>query len=285
MEHSQQTSAVLIVGAGPAGVSAALHLERQQIPIQLISMGPVGGLLHAARCLDNLPGFPGSITGPALALRMKEQLAERKISVWLQQVVEICPADKQLKVGTATGKICSAAAVILATGTLPVALSADWLAVNPHRTAATLPVVMAGEKWLITGGGDAAADTALSIHDRGGHPFLFLRSLRPCWHDGLALELKKQKIPVFLNHPLPAFSGLPGGGIQIATDNGSMDFVGVVCCHGRQPVVPDCSGLGSESGVFIAGDADGNPLRYASRAMASGIEAAERVRVWLREWR
>ena len=57
---------VLIVGAGPAGLAAALQLKRYGIDATLIERGRVGGLLNNANLVENYPGFPGGISGANL---------------------------------------------------------------------------------------------------------------------------------------------------------------------------------------------------------------------------
>jgi len=57
---------ILIIGAGPAGLAAAIQLERYAIPYILVEGKHVGGLLWNANLVENYPGFPGGISGSRL---------------------------------------------------------------------------------------------------------------------------------------------------------------------------------------------------------------------------
>ncbi|MCK4410221.1 MAG: NAD(P)-binding protein, partial [Candidatus Eisenbacteria sp.] len=55
-----------IIGAGPAGIAAAVQLARHGVAAVVFEGGPTGGLLRTAWRVENFPGFPGGISGPEL---------------------------------------------------------------------------------------------------------------------------------------------------------------------------------------------------------------------------
>ncbi|MGE5123202.1 MAG: FAD-dependent monooxygenase, partial [Acidobacteriaceae bacterium] len=57
---------VIIIGAGPAGLAAAIQLKRYGVQTRLFERKKAGGLLHNANLVENYPGFPQGIAGPAL---------------------------------------------------------------------------------------------------------------------------------------------------------------------------------------------------------------------------
>ncbi len=65
---------VVIIGAGPAGIAAAIQLKRSGIDFLLLENSKIGGLLNEANLVENFPGIAAGITGKALAGRLKRQL-------------------------------------------------------------------------------------------------------------------------------------------------------------------------------------------------------------------
>ena len=109
-------SKVIIVGAGPAGITAAIYLKRGGIePILIEKMMP-GGKVSLTHKIDNYPGFT-SIGGSDLANQMMNQLMENNIDVVYDEVVDISKKEGSFLVKTSYGEYESDA-VIIATGTL-----------------------------------------------------------------------------------------------------------------------------------------------------------------------
>ena len=67
---------VIIIGAGPAGLAAALQLKRYGIDPLIFEQERFGGLLHNANLVENYPGFPGGIPGPELIQLFEEQFKD-----------------------------------------------------------------------------------------------------------------------------------------------------------------------------------------------------------------
>ena len=69
-----KTDETMIIGAGPAGITAAIQLKRYSIPFILLEKERVGGLLWNANLVENYPGFPAGVRGPKLIGLIEKQM-------------------------------------------------------------------------------------------------------------------------------------------------------------------------------------------------------------------
>jgi thioredoxin reductase (NADPH) len=91
---------VAIIGAGPAGLMAALQLRRYEIDILLVEADRVGGLLHNANRVENYPGFPGGAPGVELVRRFEAQVRAVGIEVTRDKVSELDYSGESFTVRT-----------------------------------------------------------------------------------------------------------------------------------------------------------------------------------------
>ncbi|MBN1259504.1 MAG: FAD-dependent oxidoreductase [Anaerolineae bacterium] len=114
-----------IVGAGPAGLSAAIYASRDGIKTLVFDKSSAGGLAATTDWIENYPGFPEGISGPDLMDRMQKQ-AERFGAELLEfeEVTQIEPVSKgHLRVHTASAEVFDAKMVLLALGSHPKKLN------------------------------------------------------------------------------------------------------------------------------------------------------------------
>ncbi len=108
---------LIIVGGGPAGLTAAFYTAREGVATLVIERAAFGGQAAATEKLDNMPGFPDSIMGSEFAARLRQQA--QKFGVELlqaQDVARIHSHDNYHCVDTESGDEYSAKALLLATG-------------------------------------------------------------------------------------------------------------------------------------------------------------------------
>ena len=106
---------VIIIGGGPAGLSAGLYASRARLTSLLIEMGLVGGLITESELVENFPGFPEGISGLELGQLMHQQATKYGLETLLAEVTGIELSGKQKVVKTTKGDFI-AKAVIIASG-------------------------------------------------------------------------------------------------------------------------------------------------------------------------
>jgi len=159
---------VVIIGAGPAGLSTAIQLKRCHIEPVLLEQEEIGGLLRNANLVENYPGFPEGIRGPDLVELFKKQLKNTGVKVSLERVLELNYRDNVFFTKTDRRVIASTIAVI-ATGTKPKKNSAPPIS-NDIKNRIFYEIYpirkVKNKKIAIIGAGDSAFDYALSLSQK-----------------------------------------------------------------------------------------------------------------------
>ncbi|MCJ7607778.1 MAG: NAD(P)/FAD-dependent oxidoreductase [Thermoplasmata archaeon] len=175
---------VTIIGAGPAGMAAAMYIHRAGIRPALLERADPGGLLLQANLVENYPGFPGGIRGMELVKLFVEQLNAVGVVVTVACVDDVRADGKDFKITTSEGVLLSRA-VIVAIGTVPKEPSIKGARHLMGKRVfddvrAVPPIGKSGEKAIILGGGDAAFDYALNLRGRGHDVTIVSRSEPRC---------------------------------------------------------------------------------------------------------
>lgn len=163
-----QEQAVTIIGAGPAGIAAAVQLRRGGISPLVVEKACVGGLLKNAHRVENYPGFPDGISGPDLVSRFERQLAGQRPEMLFAEVTNVALDGHALYVATKAGRWRSRI-VIVASGTKPRRITNT--AIGPGTEGRLFSEIhplrhTAGKRIAIVGAGDAAFDYALNLGKR-----------------------------------------------------------------------------------------------------------------------
>src|SRR5512137_1081419 len=87
--EGKQIYDVIIIGGGPAGLTAGLYTSRSRLNTLLIEIGLLGGQMTTTEIIENYPGFPQGITGDELSRLMEEQAKRFGLEVVPQEVVEV----------------------------------------------------------------------------------------------------------------------------------------------------------------------------------------------------
>ncbi len=155
---------LIIIGGGPAGLTAALYAGRARLNTLLLEKIAVGGRILLTETIENFPGFPGGIATQDLIQRMEEQIKELEVKIVLEEVLELDCKAKSVKTSLNTH---TAKAIIIASGAHPRKLNVpgeDELIGKGVSYCATCDGPLYKDKnVVVVGGGNAVAEEALYL--------------------------------------------------------------------------------------------------------------------------
>jgi len=174
----------VIIGAGPAGIAAAIYLQRAGVAPLLLERGEPGGLLRGANLVENYPGFPKGVSGVELVERFVNQLRALDVKVTRANVRRVKAVRNGFQIKTDVGDFFCRS-VIVATGTRPKKIDLRGSGrLNGkkifHDITEIPPELSSHKKVMIVGGGDAAFDYALNLRNRGNSVTVISRSEPHC---------------------------------------------------------------------------------------------------------
>ncbi len=312
MSEEKNIHDLVIIGAGPAALSAALYTSREDIDTLLFEKGAIGGLAAVTDWVDNYPGFEKGIAGLDLSEQMHKQAKRFGAKIELGEVQKIEDQGKLKKLTTTEGDIY-AKAVLIATGSdykkIGVPGEKEYYARGVHYCATCDGAFYRDKRLVVVGGGNSAVQESMFLTKFASHIDILVRSKLKA-SDVLIKELEKHKdkITVHLGTTTDEIVGDPpaGGGkvikvigtdsatgkkVEFPTD-GVFVFVGLLpntkFLEGSNIEVDAVGLIKSDSrlmtnlpGVFVAGDVrSGSTLQIAS-ATGEGATAALMIRGYL----
>lgn len=285
---------VAIVGAGPAGVAAAVQLARCGLAPTLYERGRVGGLLWNASLLENYPGFPAGIAGPELAARLEEQLARHDVAVRSEEVTATSFDGDAFRLECA-GSSERCRLLVVASGTRPREFPPPPAAPPPGDSSERVlydvyPIAdVSGKNIVVVGAGDAAFDYALNLGRRNDVTILGRSAVPRCipvLEERAAAATRIEYRPNADVLRLDVDDG-PGVSVAYAGPDGpaSLEADYVLVAIGREPEVgflPESlmAGAGrleAEGRLHFVGDVRNGELRQAAIAAGDGVRAALRI--------
>lgn len=293
---------IAIIGAGPAGLTAALYSSRARASTIVFEQGIPGGQIITTDWVENYPGFPKGLSGQDLGDLMLEQAEEFGAEVRsFTPVTSIRPEDLDFVVTTEDGDEFLAKSVIVATGAIPKKLGVPGEAEYTGRGVswcATCDGALYRDKTVaVVGGGDAAVEEALFLTKFAARVHLIHRrdELRAtkCIQERC---FENEKITLEWSRVV---TGIEGDGAKVtgarltATDGAPeklLELDGVFIFVGVDPVNSlildvvdlddygyikiDHDGRTSWPGLFAAGDVTQSELKQVITAAAKGASAA-----------
>jgi thioredoxin reductase (NADPH) len=158
---------VVIIGSGPAGLTAALYTARANLKPLLVEGLEAGGQLMLTTMVENWPGFRDGIMGPDLMVEMRAQAERFGTDILQGNVDRVDLSRAPISIAFSDGKVVTTDSLIVATGA-----SARWLEIGGDRklsghgvsTCATCDgYFFRGKPIAVVGGGDSAMEEAIYL--------------------------------------------------------------------------------------------------------------------------
>ncbi len=159
---------LIVLGGGPAGLTAALYTAREAIDTLVIERAAFGGQAAGTEKLDNMPGFPDGVAGIEFSQRLRQQAERFGVELLqAQQISAIDNHDNYHCVTTEDGSAYSAEALLIATGSrykrLNVPGENDYIGAGVHFCATCDGPFYKGKRVAVVGGGNSATEESLLL--------------------------------------------------------------------------------------------------------------------------
>ncbi|MCL4489324.1 MAG: thioredoxin-disulfide reductase [Chloroflexi bacterium] len=158
---------VLIVGSGPAGLTAAIYTARANLSPLLLTGQEIGGQIALTNEVENYPGFPEGITGPELVDLMQKQAKHFGARIEIDFVTQVNLKTHPFEIQTQNGESYTAKALIIATGASPRRLGVpgekELMGRGVSYCATCDGFFFRGKEIAVVGGGDSALQEGLFL--------------------------------------------------------------------------------------------------------------------------
>lgn len=294
---------LLIIGGGPAGMTAAIYAARANLRTILLESNITGGLVNSTHTVENFPGRPG-VHGMELMESMRAHVDSQPVTV-----EEVCDVQRLLLTGQEKSAetddaVYTAKAVILATGRHPIPLETPTEAEEVHHCAICDGAPYAGKRVLVVGGGNSAFDESLYLLGLGVEHITLVESTDRFYaaqstQDALLGSGKVTALTGTRVSDLVVREGhLAGAVLEGDSGHKTVDVEGVFVFLGQKPnnalfaeqvELTDAGYIRAGEdmstnlpGVFGAGDINHKAFRQITTAIADGTIAALAAERYLR---
>jgi len=300
---------VIVVGSGPAGLTAAFYLARENINTLVIEKGGIGGQAGITQIIENFPGFDEGISGAEFADRLGRQARKFGVEILQAQEVEnLSREETYLCVETGNGESYGAKAVLLATGAsyrrLGIPGEEELIGTNIHFCATCDGAFYKGKKVLVIGGGNSGFEEGLFLTNFASQ--VDIVEFSPNVKASQILREKvafMENMSVITNHAVKEFRGKNKLEAILVEDRATgetktWEYDGVFVFIGLTPnnqLIEDKAETDNwgfiktnhmqtnMEGVFAAGDVRADSTKQAASAAGEGASAALAIREYLKQ--
>lgn len=303
---------VIILGSGPAGLTAAVYTARANLNPLLVH-GPLpGGQLTTTTDVENFPGFPEGIMGPDLMENMEKQAKRFGAEIMVDIVTEANISEKPITLKTQSGKTLTSDVLIIATGANPKYLGLDaekeLLGYGVSTCATCDGAFFRDVQIAVVGGGDSACEEALFLTRFASKVYLVHRRDELRASKIMADRVKAhEKIEILWNSQLKNITGAKKGGvtgIDLVNSQTNEEYhkecKAVFIAIGHTPnsdlfkdvletdengyIIPKPNSTATSiEGVYACGDVQDHVFRQAITAAGTGCMAAIEAERYLEE--
>ncbi|AGM25740.1 thioredoxin reductase [Spiroplasma syrphidicola EA-1] len=295
---------ILIIGAGPAGMTAAIYAARAMAKIAMIEKGAPGGKVTKTSEIENYPGFD-SILGPDLAYKMFEQTQKLQIPYVGEKITEVKkdPATNLFELVTLSEKSYYARAVIVATGTVERKIGIpgelDLYGMGVSYCAVCDGALFRDKDVAVVGGGYAALEEAMYLTKFANKVYLIHRRDQFRADKNVVEKAKNNpKIEFVVDTVSTEIKGAESKKVTgLVVKNVKTNAVKELAVSGVFPyigsipitqflekmdvldennyVIVDSKGATKVPGLFAAGDVTNTTLRQIATAVSDGSKAGQ----------
>lgn len=301
---------IIIVGGGPAGLTAGMYASRSRLKTLLIEKGFTGGQVMTTEWIENYPGFEDGISGAELSRKMEKQAVKFGLEITQGSVIRISPYDKVKKVFLENGTEYEARAIILATGSNPKLLNIEGEAEFRGRGVsycATCDGAFFRDATLVViGGGDSAVEEGIFLTKFAKTVYIVHRrdELRACkvvqerafenprikfvW-DSVPEKITGDETGVTAIHLKNLKTGeqsvieASGVFIYVGYDPNTAFLQGLVHINENNYIEANEDLSTSSPGIFVAGDVRKKTLKQIATAVGDGATAAMSAQKYIEE--
>ena len=303
MSDTPEIHDIVMVGAGPAALTAAIYSTREDMDTVLFEKGVIGGLAAITDWVDNYPGFPKGIAGLELADGLREQAERFGADIRLGEVLSVTDEGEYKRLETTDGDML-AKAVLIATGSdykkLGIPGEQEYYARGVHYCATCDGAFYRDKRLVVVGGGNSAVQEAIFLTRFAPKIDLLVRGDKMRASEILQHDLEnnyKDKITVHFNTTTDEIAGADGkvthvlGTDTVTGKQKQFDTDGVFIFIGLKPNTEFLADSGVEldqigmiktsdhletsvPGVFAAGDVRSGATMQIASATGEGATAA-----------
>ncbi len=296
---------LVVVGSGPAGLTAALYAAREGMAVLVVERGGVGGQAGVTERLDNFPGFPEGVTGSELADRLRAQAERFGVEVLpAQEVTSIASDGAYRVVTTGDGREVTAFAVLLTMGStyrrLGIPGEDELIGAGVHFCATCDGPFYRDRAVVVIGGGNSAGEESVFLAKFASSVTVVTRDASMSASKVVVQKLSEDPRISVLTGATPtgfvtddagklvALEVQRDGGTEQVPADGAFVFIGLspnnqlvadlVELDAAGFVVADLGMQTSVPGVFVAGDVRSGSTKQAASASGEGASAALAIR-------
>lgn len=291
---------VIIIGAGPAGLSAAIYLKRANKKVLILEAKSYGGQIVNAMDIENYPGY-SHISGFAFATKLYQQVNELGVELKNEEVIEISN-EKIKKIITKKNKYTTKS-IIIATGCINKKLGLDneeeLIGKGISYCATCDGNFYKGKTVAVVGGGNTAIDDVMFLSNICKKVYLIhRRDTFKAFEKNIDILKKKDNVEFILNSVITKINGTDHIENVEINNKKYINIEGLFIAIGQKPstdifkdivnlnkdgYIKSKTGLTNCNGIFVAGDVREKDVRQLVTATSDGAIAAMEAIKYLNE--